>query len=158
MTTSSLKTNPLKNRKKIKQLQRLLEYPEVKSWRALMGAFTTILSKLEKGLLAEGCSVSRFQILFFLYFEGDLAAISIARKLVVTRGNITMFLRRMEADGLIKAVIPPGQKRPLFTLTAKGIKLFEKIFPPHIGRVRTTAPVLSEDSVLILQACSARRD
>ncbi len=116
-----------------------------------MGAFKSILSLLERGLMAEGCSVSRFQILFNLYFDGELPATEIARKLVVTRGNITMFLRRMEADGLIKPVIPKGLKRPVFTLTTKGTAFFEKIFPAHIKRVRKLAPALKKDTIKLLR-------
>lgn len=133
-----------------RKLIRLLEYPEVKSWRALMGAFKTILSNLEKGLLAEGCSISRFQILFHLYFEGELAATNIAKKLFVTRGNITMFLRRMESDGLIKPVYSQGQKRAQFALTGGGVKFFEKVFPPHIKRIRKFVPIFSEQTMRAL--------
>ncbi len=112
-----------------------------------MNAFKVIFSELEKELMAEGCSVSRFQILFYLYFEGDLPAVEIARKLVVTRGNISMFLRRMESDGLIKKIVPGGQKRPLYVLTPKGNSFFESIFPPHIRRVRRLAPKLSRATI-----------
>lgn len=128
-------------------MRSLLEYPEVKSWRALMMAFKTIFSELEKGLMAEGCSVSRFQILFYLYFEDALPAVEIARKLVVTRGNISTFLRRMESDELILKRVPKGQKRPLYSLTAKGTAFFEEIFPPHIRRVRSIAPILNQATI-----------
>lgn len=130
-----------------KKMRSLLDYPEVKSWRALMTAFKTIFSELEKGLMAEGCSVSRFQILFYLYFEDAMAAVEIARRLVVTRGNISMFLRRMESDGLIQKRVPKGQKRPLYSLTTKGTSFFEEIFPPHIQRVRSLAPVLNQATI-----------
>ncbi len=159
MNTMAVKhTKPAPVTNKHKELRALLEYSEVQSWRALMYAFKAIFTRLEKGLMTEGCSVSRFQILFYLYFEGELPAIAIARKLVVTRGNITMFLRRMESDGLIKPVIPPGQKRPVFALTKKGITLFERIFPPHIDRVRKFAPSLTQDTLRLLKSVSESRD
>ena len=140
---------PLQRQRNLKDL---LEHPTVQSWRALMAAFKAIFTQLEKGLMAEGCSVSRFQILFYLYFEGDLPAVEVARKLLVTRGNITMFLRRMESDGLVKPVIPSGQKRPLFTLTKKGSSLFERILPPHIERVCKLAPTLDQNALRQLKA------
>lgn len=127
-----------------------MEFPEVKSWRALMMAFKAIFSQLEKGLMAEGCSVSRFQILFNLYFDGEMPAVEIARKLVVTRGNISTFLRRMESDGLIRKRIPKGQKRPLYSLTERGNGFFEAILPAHIGRVRRLAPKLSAETISLL--------
>lgn len=102
--------------------------------------------------MVEGCSVSRFQILFYLYFEGDLPAVEIARKLVVTRGNISMFLRRMESDGLIQKKVPKGQKRPRFSLAPKGRAFFEDILPAHIQRVRNLAPVLGPETIGLLVA------
>lgn len=126
-----------------KELLDLFNSPEVQSWRALMDAFRFIFVQLEKGLMADNCSMSRFQILIILYTEGQLAAVEIARKLVVTRGNISTFLRRMESDGLVATTIPNGQKRPVYFLTKKGILLFEKIFPQHIERVHHYAPKLS---------------
>ncbi len=158
MATKQPKTNSAPQSQRHKELRTLLEYPEVRSWRTLMGAFKAIFTRLEKGLMAEDCSVSRFQILFYLYFEGDLPAIAIARKLVVTRGNITMFLRRMESDGLIKPIIPPGQKRPVFTLTKKGTTFFEKVFPPHIERVRKLAPALNQDTLRLLRSVGQSQD
>lgn len=123
-----------------------------------MTAFQVILSELEKGLLAEDCSVSRFQILFYLYFDGHLPAVEIARKLLVTRGNISMFLRRMEADLLIEKVIPRGQKRPLYTLTQKGVTFFENLLPPHIHRVKQLAPKLDEKTIKALLKCTHQMD
>lgn len=130
------------SQKQFNEMRDLLSYPEVQSWRAIMEAFTTIFSRLEKGLMAEGCTVSRFQVLFHLYFKGDLAATELANILFLTRGNISMLLKRMVADELIEQVFLKGQKRPVYCLTKKGLKLFEEIFPPHIERVRNLAPVL----------------
>jgi DNA-binding MarR family transcriptional regulator len=140
------------------RLEALLKFPEVQSWRALMSAFQTIFSALEKGLMAEGCSVSRFQILFYLYFEGDKPAVQIARKMLVTRGNISMFLRRMEADGLVRKKATAVQKRPVYSLTTKGRTFFEKILPPHIERVRLRAPKLNAQAIKRLWAAASPDD
>lgn len=135
------------------ELLALLDEPEVISWRALMRAFQTIYGQLEKALLAEDdCSISRFQILFNLYFEGPMSASKIASKLLVTRGNISMFLRRLQADGLIEEVrLASSQKRPLFGLTKKGVAMFEGLFPRHIGRVRRLMPALPESYLVTLR-------
>ena len=135
---------------KKKELAKLLNYPEVKSWRTLMYSFKAIFSQLEKGLMAEGCSVSRFQIMFYLYFEGSMQAIEIAKRLVVTRGNISTFLKRMVADGLIKPSVQKGSKRPEFFLTKKGTTFFEKILPAHIERVQKYTPSLNNEALKTL--------
>lgn len=127
-----------------KRIQKLLELEEIKSWRLIMQTFKLIFSKLEGGLLAENCSVSRFQVLFYLYTNPPLAAVDIAKLLLVTRGNISTFLRRLEKDGLVESFFGPGKKRPLYKLTLEGKELFETIFPNHVERVKKIVPGLSK--------------
>ena len=140
------------------KLAALLQSPEVDSWRALMRAFQSIYQQLEKSLLVEDCSISRFQILFVLYMEGPLPAVKIARRLLVTRGNISTFIKRLHADELIMPiVIKPEQKRPFFQLTAKGRDLFESLFPRHIERVKKLMKPLSKEVLQTLDEISKTR-
>lgn len=138
--------------KKIASMRALLDDPQVQSWRAIMGAFQAVLVELEKGLMADGLHVSRFQILFYLYFEPPLSAAEIARKLLVTRGNISMFLRRLEKDKQI-VVCPtsPSMQRPLYRLSEEAERQFEKTFPNHIKRVKKLVPALPKNILQSLQ-------
>ena len=121
-----------------------------------MGAFQSVYVRLEKGLADEGMSVSRFQVLFHLYFEGRHKASTLSRKLLVTRGNMSMFLKRMEADGLIRFDLPVGQKRPEVVLTGKGIRVFEDIFPRHGARVRSLVEPFAAQTRKELEATKRR--
>jgi len=114
-----------------------------------MTALQTIYGALENSLLKEeSCSVSRFQILFFLYFNGPLSAAEIARQLFVTRGNISMFLKRVREDGLVTvSKLTRSEKRPLFCLTPKGTRFFEEVFPRHVRRVKLLAPQLDAKTI-----------
>ena len=114
---------------------KLVEKEEIKSWRLLMSTFQCVYRQLESALAKKNISISRFQILFFLYFEGNSNAITLSQKLLVTRSNMSMFLKRMEVDGLVDFVVPEGKKRPEIHLTIKGSRLFEEIFPQHAARV-----------------------
>jgi len=137
-------------------LLKIIDRDEIKSWRLLMGAFQAVYSRLEKSLADEGMSVSRFQVLFHLYFEGRLKASALSRKLLVTRSNMSMFLRRMEADGLIKFDLPSGQKRPEVVLTNKGVRIFEDIFPRHGARVKMLVQPLGSQTSKELEALRRR--
>lgn len=138
------------------RLRDLLETDEVRSWRSIMGAFKKILAPLEEGLSKEGWGLSRFEILFQLYFEGPMPAVEIAKRLLVTRGNISTFLKRLQKDELVRAVpIVAGGKRVEFTLTPKGKKIFEKIFPRHIQRVKQHCPPLDAKTIRSLHQISA---
>lgn len=122
-------------------MKKLLDDPSVRSWRAIMTAFQGVFSTLEKGLMSEGFHVSRFQIFFYLYFQGAMSAAELARHLLVTRGNISMFLRRLEKDGqIMMCPTSPSMQRPLYRLTPRAEKTFEAVFPRHIERVRKLVP------------------
>ncbi len=138
--------------KKMAAMKELLEDPHVQSWRAIMGAFQSVLAELEKGLMSDGLHVSRFQIQFYLYFEPPLSAADIARRLLVTRGNISTFLKRLEKDKQI-VVCPssPSMQRPLYRLSSDAERQFEKVFPDHIKRVKKLVPALPKNVVQSLQ-------
>ena len=108
-TTTIISTKRVISRPNKSKLTKLLKRPEVESWRTLMGTFQTVYRALEQALLREQCSISRFQILFLIYFYGPLSASDIAQKLCVTRGNISTFLNRLEADHLTIS-LPTGER------------------------------------------------
>jgi len=135
------------------KLDKLYLNKEVKTWKLLMETFSTIYSRLEVSLGNEGMSMTRFQVMLIIYFQGPISPNSLAQKLLVTRGNISMLLRRMENDELITYIEVDGKKRPSVLLSKNGAKLFEKIFPEHIARVKKLVKPLSKtstDELLIL--------
>jgi MarR family 2-MHQ and catechol resistance regulon transcriptional repressor len=134
------------------KLRALLDDPQIESWRSLMAAFQAIYTRLESALRAEeSCSIPRFQILFYLYFEGPLPASEIAKRLLVTRGNISTFLKRLESDGVIRpAHADAGQKRHRLELTPLGVKQFEQLFPRHIRRVKNLMPAFPQGCLSLL--------
>jgi len=138
------------------KLKQIIDRADIKSWRLLMSAFQSVYSQLEKGLANEGVSVSRFQVLFYLYFEPRMKASELSRKLLVTRSNMSMFLRRMEADGLILFDLPSGQKRPEVLLTPKGIRFFESIFPAHATRVGSLVKPFGSQTIRDLEELQHR--
>lgn len=143
--------------KEYNKMRKLLDEPSVRSWRAIMDVFITVRSELEQELMKEGFHLSRFQIFFHLYFYGPLAAAELARRLIVTRGNVSTFLKRLERDNQIM-VCPssPGVKRPLYRLTPKAEKTFEKMFPQHIERVKKRVPELPAPLIKSLLKISAK--
>lgn len=123
----------------------LLKIPEVQSWRSLLRSFRYVVGEINHKMLKMGCSLPRFQILFHLYFKGPLPAVRIAEIMVVTRGNISTFLKRMQADGLIRPASEVGTKsRPYFELSPEGEKTFEEIFPAHVEMILELVRPFSE--------------
>lgn len=142
----------IEHRSKENHLRRLFLEPEVKSWRQLMVAFQTIFTQLEKGMTSDGFSISRFQVLLMLYFEGPLSAVDISRRLLVTRGNMSMFLKRLMSDDLVCISSQSKSKtRPLYSLTSLGNERFEDLFPRHIKRVKKLMPRLPAETLKVLK-------
>lgn len=132
-------------------MQELLNLSKVKAWRTLMHAYTQIYRYLESELLKENCSISRFQIFFYLYFQGPLSSIELAQLLNVTRGNISTFVRRLSDDSLVEVNPTNGRGgKQLISLSPKGKSQFESFFPEHIKRVTSVMPEISSKSLKIL--------
>lgn len=135
-----------------KEIVSLLDQENLQGWRLLMGAFEGVYQGLEKSLIKDGISYSRFQILFLLYTEDYMAPVDLARKLLVTRANISTFLKRMSHDELImECPQSKSSKRPCFRLAPKGIKLFEGIFPKHVERISSLMIPFSSKTLADLQ-------
>jgi len=123
-------------RKKTKDFEKLLNRPKVKSWRILFRTHRAIFQFLDSELRKNDCSVSKFQILINLYFNGPMTPVQISRQLNVSRANTTTFLRRIVNEGFICTTTENGSaKRPAFDLTPKGEEYFEAAFPDHIAHI-----------------------
>jgi len=128
------------------ELKSLVQRPKVKSWLELMLTFKTVCDYLERELYKEGFSLSRFQTLYYLYFEGPLTGVDLSRRLLVTRGNISTFLRRLAKDGvIISKKESPKSKRKVYGLSADAARDFEEVFRKHIERLEGLMVVLDRD-------------
>lgn len=137
---------------KNQEVQKLLDNPKVIAWRTLMGAYNQIYRYLESELLKENCSVPRFQIFFYLYFNGPLSSTELAELLHVTRGNISTFIKRLKDDSLITISKNSGRGgKRLIGLSNKGIEQFERFFPQHIQRICRIMPDISPKSLKSLK-------
>ena len=133
------------------KLQSLFKQNEVTSWRALVITYRMIFATLESKLQKKGCTVSRLQVLIALHFEGPMVPVRLANRMMVTRGNISTLLRRMQDEGLIAPTDEKGtSSRPAFKLTAKGTKLLLDIYPDHASNICELMPALDADTLNVL--------
>lgn len=93
-----------------------------------------------------GLTVSQFAVLEFLYHKGDHKICDIIDKILATSGNITVVIKNLERDGLVKKINDPEDKRSVFiSITEKGKNIIESIFPDHIENINNIFSVLSEE-------------
>jgi MarR family 2-MHQ and catechol resistance regulon transcriptional repressor len=79
-----------------------------------------------------GLTTPQFGILEALYHLGPLSLGELAEKLLVTGGNITYVMDRLEKDGLVERDRSGPDRRVVTArLTPKGEGLIREVFPGH---------------------------
>ena len=93
-----------------------------------------------------GLTPAQFGVLEALYNKGDLRIGELIEKVLTTSGNITVVIKNLEKDGLIKRMQDPEDRRSfLISLTDAGKKIIEDMFPDHIENIKSIFQVLTDD-------------
>jgi DNA-binding MarR family transcriptional regulator len=89
---------------------------------ALIGAAHALEAKLETALAEVGLSVAKYGVLDQLAIAGEPLSLSqLAARLSCVRSNMTQLIDRLEADGLVRRVDDPNDRRSvLAALTPLG--------------------------------------
>src|SRR6267378_423687 len=89
---------------------------------SLVRAAHVLESRLEEALEQVGLSLAKFGALSHLVKEGEPLSLSeCAMKMTCVRSNITQLVDRLEADGLVRRVEDPEDRR------AAGVRQVEKV-------------------------------
>jgi DNA-binding MarR family transcriptional regulator len=109
-----------------KPASRLREVPAAadETMFMLMHAAGSIEKRLEDALSAVGLSLAKFGALTFLVRAGEPLSLSeCAAKMTCVRSNVTQLVDRLEADGLVRRVDNPADRRGVMAAaTALGIE------------------------------------
>lgn len=99
-----------------------------------------------------GLTPAQFGVLDALYNKGDLRIYELIEKILTTSGNITVVIKNLEKDGLIEKKPDPEDKRScIITITDKGKKIIEDVFPEHIKNIEGIFSVLTDEEKIILK-------
>lgn len=92
-----------------------------------------------------GLTLSQFAVLEALYHKGDLNICQIMSKILATSGNLTVVIRNLEKQGLVKRLKDPDDKRAyLISLTDEGHALTERVFPQQLAVLEKYLAIFSE--------------
>ena len=117
----------------------------------LQRAAESVSTRVHRYLADENLSVRQFGVLEALYHTGPLYQRDIANKLLVSGGNITMVLDNLEKNGLVKRAQDTRDRRHnAVSLTEKGKKLMERIFPRHASCIMQEMEILSGNEQKVL--------
>ena len=118
-----------------------MKNPQVESWLSVLRTYRTMFHFLDTRLQQAGCSIPRFQVLIVLCLEDQETPVNIARRLSVSRANVSTFLKRLIADGLIQKNTIPESRRSTYSLSPKGQSYLKEIFPEHISHIKEVMEV-----------------
>lgn len=142
--------------------QQNLDQPAEREWTAeqgtALGLWVTLArchATYSKAIAAKvqdyGLTTPQFGTLEALYHLGPLSLGELADKLLVTGGNVTYVMDRLEDQGLVYRFRRPDDRRVIQArLTPEGRELVADVFPGHASYVEHLSRHLSaEDQTLL---------
>lgn len=101
-------------------------------WIALARCYATYARAISAKVGEYGLTTPQFGILEALYHLGPLSLGDLAGKLLVTGGNVTYVMDRLEEQGLVQRERSPVDRRIIQAkLTERGHALIAQVFPGH---------------------------
>lgn len=101
-------------------------------WIALARCYSTFSREVGWKVSEYGLTTPQFGILEALYHLGPLSLGELAEKLLVTGGNVTYVMDRLEEQGLVYRERSPEDRRVVEAkLTPEGRDLIAGVFPGH---------------------------
>ena len=99
-----------------------------------------------------GLTPAQFGVLEALYNKGDLRICELIEKILTTSGNITVVIKNLEKDELVKRNPDPQDKRScIISLTEKGKQVIGSILPDHIENIRNIFDTLTDEEKMTLK-------
>lgn len=110
----------------------------LKLFVVLSKAQKTIMDRAIKDMKQHGLAPSEFMILEVLYHKGRIPLQQIGEKILITSGSVTYNIDKLVQKELLKRVRCKEDRRVIYAeITAKGIELFDQIFPEHTDVVHS---------------------
>ena len=119
----------------------------LKMWIRLLGVTRAAESHLRQFLRTKhNTTLPRFDVMAALFRRRDGVTMSeLSRMLLVSNGNATAVVDRLERDGLARRTTSRTDRRTIFVaLTAKGLRQFETLAADHEREVNTVFENLNE--------------
>ncbi|WP_099202940.1 MarR family winged helix-turn-helix transcriptional regulator [Miniphocaeibacter massiliensis] len=111
----------------------------------------TVQRELSNSLKDSGITLTQFAVIEALYHKGNLCVGEIKDLILTTSGNITVVISNLEKDKYIERVKDEIDKRKfIISLTDKGAKLVEKIYPIQKVKIIELLSCIDEENKKII--------
>ncbi len=122
------------------------EITALNAFIAFFRSFNTFNSRIVQEIKTYGITEPQFGILEILLHLGPQQQHNLAEKLLVSGGNITFIVDKLEKTGLVKRTVQENDRRcKLVSLTEKGRLLIKSLFPGHVRFIENLMGVLTPD-------------
>jgi DNA-binding MarR family transcriptional regulator len=131
----------------------------LKMWIRLLGVTRIAESHLREFLrVGHQTTLPRFDVMAALYRRRDGVTMSeLSRMLLVSNGNATAVVDRLESDGLVRRTQSDADRRTVFVaLTPEGLEQFEGLARDHEAEVDKLFSGLTSEDLDLLAALLKR--
>lgn len=122
-----------------------MSHPSVIAWLRIARTFQKIDRASELFLRDWNLNVAQFDVLAQVGSSKGITQQELADRLLVTKGNISQLLDRMERQGLLRRC-QEGRTNTI-SLTAAGQQLFSSVFPAQENMITQQFSVLTSEEV-----------
>src|SRR2546426_2520577 len=111
--------------------------PALRLWVVLARAFDAVERHSRASIARFDLGTTEFGVLEVLYHKGRLPVCEVQRRILIESGSTTYVVDKLVRRGVVRRESSAGDRRqrPL-ALTARGLRLMGRIFPPHARTIR----------------------
>lgn len=131
-------------------MSQALSKRRLKMWIRILRATRTAEGQLREFLrVKHGTTLPRFDVMAALFRRRDGVSMSeLSRMLLVSNGNATAVVDRLENDGFARRTASATDRRTIYvSLTPEGVALFERLAAEHEIEINRIFADLSEEEI-----------
>ncbi len=131
----------------------------IRTWARFIRFHDRVGRRIEQIFATRGVSQAQFDVLMTLRIEEGITQQELAKRLLVTKGNVCGLIDRMETAGWVERRADPDDRRAnRLYLTDEGRRQVAQTFPDHKALVEETLGRLNEQEVRTLYELLGKLD
>ncbi|WP_084410883.1 MarR family winged helix-turn-helix transcriptional regulator [Paenibacillus glacialis] len=112
----------------------------------LARAYNSVMSHSIRSVQSFGLNSTEFGVLDLLYHKGPQPLQKIGEKVLISSGNITYVVDKLQNKNLLVRIASPDDRRVIFAdLTDEGRAFIEEVFPQHQTTIVDSVGGLDEE-------------
>jgi len=124
---------------------------EIETYVKLIQTADCLHTTVSKPLSEHKLTASQFSTLKVLRRDGALPQKEIARRMLITAGNVTLIIDNLERQGFVARIRQEHDRRVInVCLTELGRRMFDRVYPGHIERIEKAMSALSPEKLQTL--------